>query len=92
MQDADKSKNKPPRSLQRCRTKQEVTEALKGRNQDGQRRVVVLHLSLLIHRCIDCVFIWRGSEGESEAVISQRFPSSSVSHLAAKMLEELLLL
>lgn len=48
-----------------------MNEALKGWNQDGPCRVVVLHLSLLIHRCIDCVFIWRGSGGElmSEAAI-----------------------
>lgn len=58
-------------------TEQEVTEAFKSLwNQDGPCRVVVLHLSLLIHCCIDCVFIWRGNGGElmSEAsYISQRF-------------------
>ena len=41
-----------------------MTEALEGWNEDGPCRVVVLHLSLLIHCCIDCVFIWRGNGGE----------------------------
>lgn len=43
---------------------QEVSESLKGWNGDGPCQVVVLHLSLLIHHCIDCIFIWRGNGGE----------------------------
>lgn len=85
MRHAQKTQNKSPSFLQYHRAKQEVTEALKDWNQDGPCRVVVLHLSLLIHCCIDCVFIWRGNEGElmSEPVIlASVSPSSPVSYLA----------
>lgn len=63
-----KKLKKSPCFLQHHHTKQEVTE---GWNQYSPCRVVVRHLSLLIHCHIDCVFIWRGSRGElmSEAVI-----------------------
>lgn len=37
--------------------KQEENDVLKSWNEDGPCRVVVLHLSLLIHCSIDCVFI-----------------------------------
>lgn len=59
--------------------------SIKGWNQNGPCRVVVLHLSLLIHRRIDCVFIWKGNGGElmsEAAILAWRFPSSPVSYLA----------
>lgn len=68
MPEPRKSPNESPCCLQHHHPKEEVTEA---GNKDSPCRVVVLHLSLLIHCCIDCVFIWRGSGGElmSEAAI-----------------------
>ena len=68
-------KNKSPRLLAAAaassRANRKRVKHQKDWNQDGPCRVVVLHLSLLIHCCIDCVFIWRGSGEElmSEAAI-----------------------
>ena len=58
------NQHQSPRAFLQQHAKQEVAEAGKDRNQNGPCRVVVLHHSLLIHRCIDCVFIRKGSGGE----------------------------